>query len=133
MRQIQYLFTAIALTLALGVQASLAQTSGAARLAAADEPASAIPAPVALNTAYRISGERSLRPARISDDGVHTYIEWSEDQALPAVFARNAVGGEEMVDGFMRGGVFTIDSINPELIFRIDKKSAKALRDSGKK
>lgn len=79
-------------------------------------------------TGYRLSGEKSLRPLRIGDDGVHTYIEWSEDQALPAVFAVNALGEEEMVDGYMRQDIFTIDRVHQRLVFRLGKKLAKAER-----
>ena len=79
-------------------------------------------------TGYKLSGEKSLRPSRIGDDGVHTYIEWSEDQALPAVFAVNALGDEEMVDGYMRQDIFTIDRVHQRLVFRIGKKLAKAER-----
>jgi type IV secretion system protein VirB9 len=83
-----------------------------------------------VSSSYRLSGEMSLRPARIGDDGIHMYIEWSEEQALPAVFALNALGDEEMVDGYMRQGVFTIDRVYPALVFRIGKKRAKAMRVS---
>lgn len=92
-----------------------------------DTPA-ATPAPRATIGSYQLSGTRVLRPTRISDDGVHTYLEWSDEQALPAVFALNSLGEEEMVDGYMRGGIFTIDRVNPVLVFRIGKKSAKAER-----
>lgn len=77
---------------------------------------------------YRITGEKTLRPERISDDGVHTYLIWNAEQALPAVFAINASGDEEIVDGYMRNGVFTIDRVHARLVFRIDRKSAKAER-----
>lgn len=79
-------------------------------------------------SSYRLSGEKSLRPSRIGDDGVHMYLEWSEDQALPAVFALNAIGEEEMVDGYMRAGIFTIDRVHRALVFRIGKKRASAER-----
>jgi type IV secretory pathway VirB9-like protein len=77
---------------------------------------------------YRVSGERALRPEQISDDGDKTYLIWAAEQALPAVFAINAVGGEEIVDGYMRDGVFTIDRVYARLVFRIDRKVAKADR-----
>lgn len=77
---------------------------------------------------YKVSGSKVLRPTRIADDGVRTYLEWAPEQALPAVFALNPLGGEEMVDGYMRDGVFTIDRIHHRLVFRIDKKTAKAER-----
>lgn len=87
----------------------------------------AVAQPVAV---YRLSGEKSLRPAHIGDDGTHMYLEWDEEQALPAVFALNALGEEEMVDGYMRSGIFTIDRVYRDLVFRIGKKRAQAKRVS---
>jgi type IV secretion system protein VirB9 len=77
---------------------------------------------------YRVTGEKTLRPQRISDDGAKTFLIWHPDQALPAVFAVNAFGKEEIVDGYMRDGVFTIDRVYAKLVFRIDRKAAKANR-----
>jgi type IV secretion system protein VirB9 len=77
---------------------------------------------------YRLTGEKALHPSRISDDGMRTYLEWGPDQPLPAVFAVNPFGDEEMVDGYMRGGIFTIDRVHLKLVFRIDKKLARAER-----
>ena len=62
------------------------------------------------------------------DDGVRVYMRWSPEQELPAVFSLNSRGQEEMVDGYMREGVFTIDRINTRLVFRIDKRVARAER-----
>jgi len=84
----------------------------------------------AMTGRYKLSGAIELRPVRISDDGTHTYIVWAPDQALPAVFAVNAAGSEEIVDGHMRGDIFTIDRIHSRLVFRIDKKLARAQRIS---
>lgn len=112
-----------------------AEASYAVRFAyapqASAEPTATPPA-AAAEGRYKLSGTRVLRPARISDDGVHTYLEWPEDAALPAVFALNTLGEEEMVDGYMRAGIFTIDRVNPVLVFRIGKKTAKAERLSGR-
>lgn len=77
---------------------------------------------------YRLKGDRSLRPAHLSDDGHRTYIKWGDDQTLPAVFALNAQGEEETVDGYMRGGILTIDRIYPKLFFRSGKRLAQAVR-----
>jgi type IV secretion system protein VirB9 len=92
----------------------------------------ALPEPALLaNTAtnpYTLKGEATLRPLRVSDDGQKTYIEWRDDQALPAVFALNAQGEEETVDGYMRQGVMVIDRVYPKLVFRIGKRSAEASR-----
>ncbi|MEA1015858.1 TrbG/VirB9 family P-type conjugative transfer protein [Sphingosinicella sp. LY1275] len=77
---------------------------------------------------YRLSGVRALRPARISDDGRHTYIEWPKDAALPAVYALDARGEETLVNGMMRDGLFVVDSVVPRLAFRIDRQVARATR-----
>ena len=77
---------------------------------------------------WKVTGAKALTPTAISDDGTHTYVRWSRDQLIPAVFAVNDVGGEELVDGYMRGDVYTIDRINRRLVFRIDKAKASAVR-----
>jgi len=77
---------------------------------------------------YVLKGEASLRPSRVTDDGAKTYIEWPDDQALPAVFALNVQGEEETVDSYMRQGVMVIDQTYPRLVFRIGKRSALASR-----
>jgi type IV secretion system protein VirB9 len=77
---------------------------------------------------YRLSGEQTLMPSRIGDDGTRTYLEWDAYQSLPAVFGIGFNGEEEVVDGYMRNGVFTIDRVYSELVFRIDKKRARARR-----
>jgi type IV secretion system protein VirB9 len=82
----------------------------------------------AITGEYRLSGERALMPSRIGDDGERTYLEWGEYQSLPAVFGIGTNGEEEVVDGYMREGVFTIDRVYSELVFRIDRKRAKARR-----
>jgi type IV secretion system protein VirB9 len=94
----------------------------------ATEPMATLSETEAKPVSYRLTGEKALRPSRISDDGMRTYLEWGPDQPLPAVFAVNPFGDEEMVDGYMRGGIFTIDRVHPKLVFRIDKKLARAER-----
>ena len=80
---------------------------------------------------YRLSGERALMPSKIGDDGERTYLEWGEYQSLPAVFGIGTNGEEEVVDGYMREGIFTIDRVYGELVFRIDRKRAQARRMRG--
>lgn len=77
---------------------------------------------------YRLSGARSLRPSGISDDGVHTYIEWGPEQTLPAVYAVDNQGREALVNGMMRDELFVIDEIAPNLLFRLDNHEARAVR-----
>jgi type IV secretion system protein VirB9 len=84
--------------------------------------------PAALEGRYRLSGARALRPSRISDDGRHTYIEWPRDRALPAVYALDERGQEELVNGMMRDDLYVIDAVVPRLVFRIDSDVARAER-----
>lgn len=78
---------------------------------------------------YRLKGDRSLRPQRIADDGYKTYIEWGLEQSIPAVLGIGPTGDEEVVAGFMREGIFTIDRVYSELVFRIDKEKTTAIRE----
>ena len=81
---------------------------------------------------YRVSGDQALQPSSISDDGERTYIEWQSDRPMPATFAVGSGGQEQIVDGYVRDGIFTIDRVYSRLIFRIDKQSALARRETGR-
>jgi type IV secretion system protein VirB9 len=83
---------------------------------------------IAVEGSYRLSGDRALRPGRISDDGRHTYIEWPKEAALPAVYGVDSEGQEVLVNGMMRGDLFVVDSVVQQLVFRIDRRVAKAVR-----
>jgi type IV secretion system protein VirB9 len=77
---------------------------------------------------YVLHGDPALRPAAITDDGAHTYIEWPPGVALPATYIHDANGVETLANGEMRGGLYVVDSVHRQLIFRIDKHSARADR-----
>lgn len=85
----------------------------------------------AMAGSYRLRGDPSLRPAEIADDGNKTYIRWGEYQAMPAVFGLGPTGEEEVVNGYMRGELFTIDRVYGQLVFRIDTAKAEARRQQG--
>lgn len=78
--------------------------------------------------AYRLSGDKEVLPSTIRDDGRKVYIQWAASQPLPAVFALDARGREEMIDGYMREGTFTIDHLVEKLVFRLDKARGEARR-----
>jgi len=84
--------------------------------------------PVRVATRYRIEGDRALRPATVSDDGIHTFITWPADSALPATFQIGDDGQERLVNGSMRGSRFVVDGIAKKLVFRIDQRTATATR-----
>lgn len=95
---------------------------------AAAKPTPPQMAPKGIPGRYKVSGNRGLRPVAIHDDGTHTYIQWDARQPIPAVFSLDDLGREEMVNGYMREGIFTIDRIHDQLVFRIDKARANARR-----
>lgn len=78
---------------------------------------------------YRLRGDREVRPESLSDDGSKTRIAYAPGQALPAVFAIGPTGEEEVVNGYMRDGMFVIDRVYDELVFRIDREKATARRN----
>lgn len=77
---------------------------------------------------YRLTGARSLRPSAISDDGRRTFIEWPATTPLPAVYGIDALGRETLINGAMRDGQYVIDEVLPRLVFRVDRRAARAER-----
>ena len=77
---------------------------------------------------YRLTGDRALRPGRIWDDGMRTYIIWPAELELPAVFSIGSDGREMLADGAMREGQYVLDRVHTSLVFRIDRSVAKARR-----
>lgn len=97
------------------------------------EPArAAAPQPGTGRWDYRLSGKRNVMPRSILDDGSKTFIEFPPNQSLPAIFGIGATGGEEIVAGYMRSGIFVIDRVYPALVFRIDRSEATATRQEGR-
>jgi type IV secretion system protein VirB9 len=78
---------------------------------------------------YRISGNRELRPASISEDGEHTYISWARSEPIPAIYAVDQSGKEVLVNGMMgTDDVYVVDGAPRLLNFRIDRSVASAER-----
>jgi type IV secretion system protein VirB9 len=96
--------------------------------AGAAGPLQSAEAEIIVEGRYRLSGEQSLRPSRISDDGQHTYIEFPRDAAIPAIYAVDERGRESLVNGMMRDDLYVIDSVVPRIVFRIDQHTAQATR-----
>lgn len=85
-------------------------------------------APGTMTGGYRVRGDRSIRPAAISDDGNRTYIEWPAGTPLPATYIRESRGRETLANGYMRGQFYVIDSVEQHLVFRLDREFARADR-----
>lgn len=99
----------------------------------ADGAAASVMAQAVVETRYRVRGDRKLRPSAISDDGIKTYIRWPADVALPAVYGIDERGGETLVNGMMRDGLYVIDGVSEQLVFRIDNRIARAKREPVRK
>ncbi len=77
---------------------------------------------------YTLRGDRAIRPSALSDDGIHTYMQWPASTALPAVYAIDGDAHETLVNGAMRDGTYVIDSVAARLVFRRDRRVAYAER-----
>ncbi len=60
---------------------------------------------------------------------MRTFIEWHDQQAIPAVFAIDDRGDELLVDGYVRDGLYVIDAVHRTLLFRLDRQTARASRN----
>jgi len=77
---------------------------------------------------YKVSGDKVLRPDSVSDDGEHTYISWSREKPIPAVYTVGDSGQETLANGAMRDDVYVVDGVPGRLDFRIDDRTARAVR-----
>lgn len=77
---------------------------------------------------WALKGDKGLLPAAIRDDGAKITIQWAPSQPIPAVFALDDHGQEQIVNGYMRADAFVIDRIFDHLVFRIDKAAVHADR-----
>lgn len=84
--------------------------------------------PARAQASYKLSGDKDVLPIAIHEADGKTLIEWAPSQAIPAVFALDRQGNEELVNGYMRDEVFVIDRVYDALVFRIDKALARAQR-----
>jgi type IV secretion system protein VirB9 len=78
---------------------------------------------------YRMTGDRQLRPASVSDDGKHTYISWPKTAEIPAIYGIDRSGNEVLLNGMMgTDDVYVVDGVPLKLTFRIDGHIARAER-----
>ena len=91
------------------------------------------PPALPLNFAYGITGDQSLRPSRVWDDGLMTYFEFSEEKAIPAIFAGGPGKDESMVNSLARGRVIVVQQTGPRFTLRTGKKLATVTAAMGKR
>ncbi len=95
--------------------------------AVADPPAATPQPPITppvLNQQWQVTGDKRLLPARIYDDGVSTFIAWSDTTELPAVLTLGSDGGEGPVNFTVKGDYLVIDGVAARYVLRIGKMSA---------
>ena len=83
-------------------------------------------------TTYRLSGDKTLWPTAMSDDGTFTSIMWAPDATMPAVYKIDARGKEAIVNGAVRDGVYVIEGTAQRFVFRLGKAVAVARRQDGR-
>ncbi len=93
-----------------------AEVENAARAAEAkrkaEEAAAELPLlpPDQLDSAYRIDGDRSFRPQKVFNDGVHTYLDFDVlPNDLPVLYAVASDNSEQIVNFRLRGTTFIVD------------------------
>lgn len=89
------------------------------RFTYADEEAmSEAAAPAAFNFGYAWSGSAALAPVRVFDDGRFTYFELRDGGEIPAIFALDSQGGEELVNSQIRGDFTVVDQVADAFMLR---------------
>ncbi|MGD1094942.1 MAG: P-type conjugative transfer protein TrbG [Bryobacteraceae bacterium] len=84
-----------------------------------------------LNVDYRIKGDASIRPIRVLDDGVHTYIQMNPEvlhREAPVLAILGPSGKAEMVNYRVQGSVYVVDRLfdRGRLILGSGRKALKA-------
>jgi type IV secretion system protein TrbG len=84
-----------------------------------------------LNVDYRISGDESIRPIRVLDDGAHTYIQMNPGvlhREAPVLAVIGPDGKAEMVNYRVQGSVYVVDRLfdRGRLILGSGRKALKA-------
>lgn len=91
--------------------------------ASIDQAASPAGQPV-INFGWGRSGDASLFPVRIYDDGEATFLTLSTPQAVPAILIADAAGIQTQATFAMRGDTVVIDSVPSAIVLRNGTVSA---------
>jgi type IV secretion system protein VirB9 len=84
-----------------------------------------------LNFGWKTSGDSRLMPQRIYDDGISTFLQWSQNQPIPVILMRNDKGEEGPVNFAVRGTMIVITDVPSTLILRNGRARA-ILRNDGR-
>lgn len=88
------------------------------------------PTPVVLSFEYARTGDPSLLPSRVWDDGRQTYFEFAEDTPMPAIFAMGPGKDEEIVNVTVRGRVAVVQQRAARFTLRSGKRLATVVKQA---
>jgi len=76
--------------------------------------------PAAFNFAYKIKGDKSIRPSRVFDDGLFTFFQFDNprNRDLPAIFWVSADGKENLVNYRMDGNYVVVERLGDQFVLR---------------
>lgn len=74
--------------------------------------------PSRLNFEWAPSGDRTLLPERVYDDGTATFLAWPAGSAMPAILVKDHEGTEGPVNFAVRGDTIVLDVVPSEIILR---------------
>ncbi|VVT06667.1 TrbG/VirB9 family P-type conjugative transfer protein [Erythrobacter sp. EC-HK427] len=74
--------------------------------------------PAMLNFSWVRTGDTSLMPSEVYDNGVATFLTWPGDRAMPAILLTDHEGNEGPVNYAVRGDTIVLDLVPAEIILR---------------
>lgn len=98
--------------------------------AGATDPDSLLPPPEKRNSAYTYSGDTTLVPFRVFDDGKSTFFLWEKGVAMPAIYVVGSDDKESLVNYSNRGEYVVVDRVGNAFVLRRGDQSAKLYNDA---
>ncbi len=112
---------------------SQAQETLALKNADRDFTLSASQHPEKFNWDYSFNGDRTILPQHVFDDGKFTYLQWAQNQPIPAVFViDNPEGKEAVVNVRMEGLYLVIEKTSPQFTLRLGDSHVASLFNNPK-
>lgn len=106
--------------------AAPAPQPNALELAAANDDLAVLD-PAQLNFDWARTGEASLLPQEIYDNGEATFLTWPEGRAMPAILLMDHEGNEGPVNYAVRGDVIVLDLVPGEIVLRSGDDEARLI------
>jgi type IV secretion system protein VirB9 len=107
---------------------SEAEETLALKTADKDLTLSAYQNPDKFNWDYSFNGDQTILPQHVFDDGKFTYLQWAQNQPIPAVFVvDNPEGKEAVVNVRMEGLYLIIEKIAPQFTLRLGESHVASL------